>query len=609
MSKTDTTASARRWPALALYVVASVIALFIALDFSKASLYDGEYHPVGNDAFYHARRIVDTASERGFYDFDDTIHVPEGSAVTWPWAYDYLLGKLLAAWQGFNPDGHPMALLAFVPPVLLLLNIALFVGLTGSLGLSMPLRSLAAVSYALFPFTQILHGVGAIDHHMVEHSFVLAAVWLAVLWAQQPSRSGIALGLAVTLGAAPAFHNGLFIIQLPLLLGLAVGWLRQSQPSRPSSLAFSLALPIVTLLMALPSSAIRELTFDFSVLSWFHVYISVCTAAMVLFFSRASYSMRHLGYGLVLAVALGIPILIAAGNGLAFIQGDILLLDQVEEMQSPIKSLVGEQSSSTIGLYSALIFLLPIFVIGFVVMLVRAKTNDERLFAAYAIVGLALMATQMRLQYFGSFALLLALPLLAATITRQKPALAKTGMLVATLVTALAFQKPLTAQLFSTQNLALDVDYEVGVDAFAELRDHCQAQPGIVLTSNNFGHPARYHSDCSVIANNFLLTPQHEAKILELESLWQLSPDTLQTERPDVRYVLVVLNSLYRRTPEGVQLATPTDLARTNPPLAMALTRDTLPEGFSVVYERRLEDQGQDLAIARLVAIAPNERQ
>ena len=72
-----------------------MLAVVSALQYADAALFGSQFIPVGNDSFYHARRILAAAfSSRGFYQFDDTIHVPEGSWVTWPWAYDYLLGRL-----------------------------------------------------------------------------------------------------------------------------------------------------------------------------------------------------------------------------------------------------------------------------------------------------------------------------------------------------------------------------------------------------------------------------------------------------------------------------------------------------------------------------------
>ena len=41
------------------------------------------------------------------------------------------------------------------------------------------------------------------------------------------------------------------------------------------------------------------------------------------------------------------------------------------------------------------------------------------------------------------------------------------------------------------------------------------------------GHYIRYYTDCPVIANNFLLTPQHFRKMDEVGALFSLSAATL----------------------------------------------------------------------------------
>ena len=77
-------------PYWVIWLVFGLIGAAVAMLYSSAAFVDGQYIPVGNDSFYHARRIIDAAiSERGFYQFDTMIHVPEGSWLNWPWAYDY----------------------------------------------------------------------------------------------------------------------------------------------------------------------------------------------------------------------------------------------------------------------------------------------------------------------------------------------------------------------------------------------------------------------------------------------------------------------------------------------------------------------------------------
>src|SRR6187455_2686482 len=79
---------------LAIWSLGSLIAIFFALLVSDSTIVGGLYLPRTNDSFYHARRILDAAvGTRGFYQFDDRLHVPEGTWIPWPWAYDYLMAK------------------------------------------------------------------------------------------------------------------------------------------------------------------------------------------------------------------------------------------------------------------------------------------------------------------------------------------------------------------------------------------------------------------------------------------------------------------------------------------------------------------------------------
>ena len=113
---------------IALWLIASAVAMFMAMSYETAALVDGTYIPAGNDSFYHARRIIDAAiGERGFYQFDDMIHVPDGSWLNWPWGYDYVLATALSLTLLVAPGMEPMAFLAHVPVAWLVVNTGLLV--------------------------------------------------------------------------------------------------------------------------------------------------------------------------------------------------------------------------------------------------------------------------------------------------------------------------------------------------------------------------------------------------------------------------------------------------------------------------------------------------
>ena len=88
-----------------IWFVFALLTAAVAMLYSSAAFVDGQYIPAGNDSFYHARRIIDAAvGERGFYEFDTMIHVPEGSWLNWPWGYDYLMSIALRVAMWLRPE-------------------------------------------------------------------------------------------------------------------------------------------------------------------------------------------------------------------------------------------------------------------------------------------------------------------------------------------------------------------------------------------------------------------------------------------------------------------------------------------------------------------------
>jgi hypothetical protein len=86
-------------------------------------------------------------------------------------------------------------------------------------------------------------------------------------------------------------------------------------------------------------------------------------------------------------------------------------------------------------------------------------------------------------------------------------------------------------------SLGGDMAYANVRSTFPVLKELCAKRPGIVLGDIDSGHWVRYHSQCSVIADVFLLTPQHAAKAFESARLLAMSPAQLLTAKPEVRYV------------------------------------------------------------------------
>ena len=207
---------------------------------ARLRVIEGVYLPRTNDSFYHARRILDAAvGERGFYQFDERLHVPDGAWIPWPWAYDYLIAKAtqLALWVA--PTLDPMAFISYVPVAWIFVNAALFMAIAGAIGLSDRVPPLAMLCFALSPLTQLLHAIGMIDHHYVEHTFVLATVWLGLRWFKRLDSSPRAVALGATLGLAlrvsqRAIHTAARAARLPCSCSGCAALRRRSRACAPS---------------------------------------------------------------------------------------------------------------------------------------------------------------------------------------------------------------------------------------------------------------------------------------------------------------------------------------------------------------------------------------
>src|SRR5688572_21863467 len=134
MSAMDRTAR-RRF--LGYWLGIGLLAAFMCSLYWPQAHFADEYVPVGNDSFYHARRILDTiADPASFYQFDTKIHAPEGSLLTWPWGYDYAMAWLTKALLALGVADSPMAILVWIPVAAVFVSIGLIMLIGRRLGLS-----------------------------------------------------------------------------------------------------------------------------------------------------------------------------------------------------------------------------------------------------------------------------------------------------------------------------------------------------------------------------------------------------------------------------------------------------------------------------------------
>jgi hypothetical protein len=596
---------------LILWAVCSLVAALVALQFSEAAYEEksGTWVPVSNDSFYHARRILDAADPAvGLQQFDSRIHVPEGSWITWPWAYDWLMARALQGWQKLNPETDPMAFLGHVPVYWTFVNAAILLGICVTLGLAMPWIVLVMSGFALSPLTMLLHGVGIIDHHYIEYTFVLLTLYTGLRWLSEPAKTQNAVILGVTLGSAPAFHNGLFILQLPVLVTLALLWLRRTTPPQPAMAMLSTALILTTLLILLPADAFRIGQFSFAVLSWFHLYIAAASTLLISCFGRLRCSTTTLILLPLIGIALLVPMWGEMLGGGAFLSGEITLLDRITEVKSPLQMVQTDPGFTEVLSYYSLFGLLAPLLLAIYLWRVCSEKNAAQLyFAVMTVLGLTLLLLQFRLHYFGTFALLLGWVVLVNekfTFATRYPVRTTATVFV---LLAGAFGLGVVQKITVPYNLGLDPAYEDGFGLLNTLHTACQKNPGIVLSDNNFGHYIRYHTDCSVIANNFLMTPLHEEKVLEVKRLLSLSPEQLLAEIPEgTRYIFARLDHFYARGSTGdYELTSSEHLRKHNPRLFFELnSRVDLPARYRILEELPL-DESRNLTRARLIEILP----
>ncbi|MCZ6664846.1 MAG: hypothetical protein O7B81_06045 [Gammaproteobacteria bacterium] len=559
-----------------LWASASTVACLFALSWLPAAFDGDTYTPIGADSFYHARRILDTVADpHAFYEFDTAIHAPEGSLLTWPWAYDRMAAWIVAGAMKLGAAADPMAVLAYLPVA----TVPISVGLVIVLGLLSGLPRWAVVAlasaYAVSPLTRELHAVGRIDHHFVEHFFFLASLCAGMAWLKAPTPARAVLFGAV-LGVAPGFHNGLFVLQAFLGGAIVVLWLRGLLELRRTESWFAAALVISSLAILLPSEPFRAFEWAFYYLGWFHLLSAMLSAALVCWL--AGRAPNRLNIYVLAAVSLTVGFLAWSqiGHGGRFVFANMPALSDVTESTSLIEILRAGRGAYLTERYTFMIWLLPAIAFGLVFTVLRSRAPDRILLTVTLLGGGFLLLQQLRLHYFG-YLILMVPPLLWAA-TRKKT------LAVATGAAFLAAQVPAALDFGTHPVFAGDRNYAVNRSLILALGKRCAIDPGVVLARFGDGHYLRFHTNCAVIANNMIMTRQHLERIALTETLFDLAPAVLRAAYPWIDYVY-----LWRQDQPLNRADSEADDLQASALARGLLMNSSMPEGFELIGETAFE--------------------
>jgi hypothetical protein len=523
-----------------LWIVAGTLVVIFALMQLQASYADGVYGPAHADAFYHARRILDSVmSGQPVIQFDNRIHVPEGSWITWPWAYDSALAHITRLFGPFADENAANRVLMRLPVFLGLIYITVVLLLSRALRLNYLNSCLLVLGAAMLPVLHVAFAVGDLDHHGAEGTWTAMTMAAGIWFFNSRGRLAPAVTLGVVLGTALGVHNSMFILQIPVVSLLLLRWLRsQELPGRRETLALAISLVVVTLLVCVPSQPWQRGFFEFYTLSWFHTYIAACTAVFCVLLVNLERRTRNIVAVCVFALLAIMPILGALDLAQRFITGKLDSIQGVVEVFSPYQllSLFGEEFSTR--LYSWLLFLSGPFVLLNAWFLYKQRDPGIQFFAMMAAVGLLLLQVQYRFHVFGELALV-ATPVVAATLAAERWPQISRKLGVAMVAFFVVMFIPTQRHWTVHWTLGTYTGYAQIRTVFPFMRDACKRRPGVVLAGLDAGHWVRYHSDCSVIGDAFLLTPQHAAKANLTGELMRETPEQLLHAPIKISYVFV----------------------------------------------------------------------
>lgn len=557
-----------------VYLVPTVCAYLFCLLWTAGSVVDEElYVPMGPDGFLHARRILDTyENPENFYEWDTKSFAPDGAYISWPWVYDYTIARVLRL---VVPEGeNPMKTLVFLPTLWVGINSLLLFLICGRLRMGLFSTALVMFGFAFSTPTQWLHGVGRIDHHFMEYTFVVATLYFTLRLIQVPSLS-MAMLLGVCLALAQGVNNGLFILQLPVLCTLALLWLKKNPLPTRQAAQLGATLVVCVMLIAGFSEPLQNGMFKFYLLSWFHVYVAVITAVAVVSICFLPANKKNVIVLSVVFLVLVAPLIDEIYVASTFLRGQETLKG-ISEMQSPIVYL-----NSIYNPYTWLVVFAPLTLLMGIYYCFKGNRGDLVALSVFSIFGLLLLSLQIRLYYFGGFALLIPVfYMLEHWLKRYETKRRFSISCICSLVFALTTIHTVILMLAFPPK-GWSANYEDSIPLFLELQTQCKTDPGIVLAPMNMGHYVRFHSNCSVIGNVMqgFDPSQTNHLIRAVVTLQSAKPEDILKKEVNIKYVLAINH--IQMVPTGED-----PVKMLNSGLYKALLNDEadIPDGFELLH-------------------------
>ncbi len=367
---------------------------------------------------------------------------------------------------------------------------------------------------------------------------------------------------------------------------------------------------ITALGILLPSLPFREGRFEFFTLSWFHLYVVCCTAGVTVLFAWLKPNRVGVWTIVCISFALLLPLIGQIRHAQSFVSGSLGMLHLILEMRSPLQIIREGDARLITGFYSWLVWLTPLTFLICATRIWKERAQPRLLFWVTCVFGLALMSAQVRMHYFGSFALYLPYLVIVQDFAATRAEAQKRIQLLLSLFLLLAYIPQIRHSLVAPLPRANDEWFEKLYPMLPALKRACEDDPGVVLADGNAGHYITYFTKCSVIANNFLLTEQHFRKYDEVLKLFSGPLSDLRSRAPYVKYVLVRPASIEPR-PDG-QLRFHffgTEQPQAAPQLLFGAPAD-LPSEYQLLFQTDMEMRStgktQLVPYAKLFKLRPN---